>query len=176
MPDGHNGASSFGVEGEVPEQVGSSGETGRNSHTAGVVRGNGLNLRFPPCYSVKGKQVSWGVDMDVTREELQQAGASPELARILAERLPRRGTGDLARHPMAVALAGIALAAFLGTLGWLVLGVSDTQTEVKLLQKDVVLLRDDVALLQEGQARIEKKVDILAAEIAEIKDLIRSQN
>lgn len=77
---------------------------------------------------------------------------------------------------MAVALAGIALAAFLGTLGWLVLGVSDTQTDVKLLQKDVRLLQDDVALLQEGQARIENKVDGLAAEIAEIKDLIRSQN
>ena len=113
--------------------------------------------------------------MSVTREELQEAGASPELARILSDRWPRRDAGDPARHPMAVALAGIVLAAFLSALGWLVLTVADTRTEVALLRKDVALLdgrmtviEAQVTLLREGQVglaermtRIEDKLDRL---------------
>ncbi len=109
--------------------------------------------------------------MNLTREELQNAGASPELARLLADRLPRRGTGDLTRNPMAVAVAGIVLAAFLSTLGWLVLSTNGTQTDVALLGKDVAHLRTDVAHLKEGQAdlegrmiRIEDKLDRLLQE------------
>ncbi len=82
--------------------------------------------------------------MGVTIEELQEAGASPKLARLLAERQPQREVGDLAKHPMAVTLAGIVLAAFLSALGWLVLGVSGLQT--------------DVALLREGQTGIEERM------------------
>ena len=106
--------------------------------------------------------------MSVTLEELQDAGASPELARLLADRLPRRASDDPTRNPMAVALASVALAAFLSALGWLVLTTADTRTEVALLGKDVAHLRTDVALLKEGQAalgdrmiRIEDKLDRL---------------
>ena len=108
--------------------------------------------------------------MNVTREELQEAGASPELARILADRLPRRGSGDLTRNPMAVAVAGIVLAAFLSTLGWLVLGITGTQTDVLLLKKDMALLRTDVTLLSEGQTRLEEKVDGLDQRTARIEE------
>ena len=83
--------------------------------------------------------------MTVTRKELQQAGASPELARILADRWPRREHGDLTRHPMAVAL----LIAFLGALGWLVVSVTD---------------------LQSGQGRIEEKLGGLDQRITRIED------
>ena len=99
--------------------------------------------------------------MNLTREELQNAGASPELARLLADRLPRRGPGDLTRNPMAVAVAGIVLAAFLSTLGWLVLGMADTQTDLALLKKDVALLREGQAGLEERTTRIEEKLDQL---------------
>ena len=104
--------------------------------------------------------------MSVTREELQQAGASPELARILADRWPRRDNTDLTRNPMAVAL----LVAFLGALGWLVLGVTGTQSDVAVLkvgqaklEQDIADLRQEMlagqAKLEAGQAELESKLD-----------------
>ncbi|MXY32874.1 MAG: MFS transporter [Boseongicola sp. SB0664_bin_43] len=108
--------------------------------------------------------------MSLTREELQKAGASPELARILADRLPRRARRDLTSNPLAVTLAGIAMAAFLSTLGWLVLGITGTQTDVLLLKEDVALLRADVTLLKEGQDRLEEKVEGLDERTARIED------
>ncbi|MDE0696009.1 MAG: hypothetical protein OXH76_09290 [Boseongicola sp.] len=71
--------------------------------------------------------------MIVTREELQEAGASPELARILADELSRGAPGDLARNPMFVTLSGIAAAAFLITVAFLVAGVTGVRTETAVL-------------------------------------------
>ena len=88
----------------------------------------------------------------VTRGELQKAGASPELARILADRLPRRGSGDPTRNPLVVAVNGIVLAAFLSTLGWLVLATTGTQAGVAVLAKGQ-------AALEERTARIKEKLD-----------------
>ena len=99
--------------------------------------------------------------MSVTREELQEAGASPELARILADRLPRRAAGDPTRHPMAVALAGIALAAFLSALGWLVLTVSDTRTEVALLGTGLDRVETRMTVLEERMTGIEGRMTSL---------------
>lgn len=109
--------------------------------------------------------------MNVTPEELQNAGASPELARILADRWPRRAPGDLTRNPMAVALAGIALAAFLSTLGWLVLTTADTRTEVALLRVGLESvgarmtgLEVRMAALEDRMIRMEGKLDRLLEE------------
>ncbi len=116
--------------------------------------------------------------MSVTREELQEAGASPELARILADRWPGRGPGDLTSSPMAVTLSGVALAAFLSIFAWLALGVTGLQTDMEIVKKDVALLdtrmsgiESQVTLLREGQAtlaermtRIEEKLDRLLQE------------
>lgn len=99
--------------------------------------------------------------MSVTREELQEAGASPELARILADRLPRRVSGDPTRNPMAVALAGIALAAFLSALGWLVVGVSDTWTEVALLGTGLDRVETRMTALEERMTGIEGRMTSL---------------
>lgn len=106
--------------------------------------------------------------MNVTPEELQKAGASPELAQILADRWPRRASGDLTRNPMAVALAGIALAAFLSTLGWLVLTTADTRTEVALLrvgldglEARMTGLEERMDALEDRMIRIEDKLDRL---------------
>ena len=109
--------------------------------------------------------------MNVTPEELQNAGASPELARILADRWPHRAPGDLTRNPMAVALAGIALAAFLSTLGWLVLTTADTRTEVALLrvglesvEARMTGLEVRMAALEDRMIRMEGKLDRLLEE------------
>ena len=88
--------------------------------------------------------------MAVTREELQQAGANPELARLLADRWPRRDSSDLTRHPMAVAL----LVAFLGTLGWLVVSVTD-------LHSGQTRLEEKLGSLDQRMIRIEDKLDQL---------------
>ncbi len=119
-----------------------------------------------PSSLVKDEVKDGNSTLSVTREELQQAGASPELARILADRWPRRDNTDLTRNPMAVAL----LVAFLGALGWLVLGVTGTQADVAVLQSDVAVLKvgqakleQDIADLRQemlaGQARLESKLD-----------------
>ncbi len=84
---------------------------------------------------VTGRRTEGNPGMNVTREELRNAGASPELGRILADRLSRRGPGDLTRNPMAVTLSGIVLAAFLSTLGLLVLGMSGLQSDVARLDE-----------------------------------------
>ena len=97
--------------------------------------------------------------MSVTREELQQAGASPELARILADRWPRRDPGDLTRNPIAVAL----FVAFFGALVWLVVGVAGTQADVAVLKIGQAQLGQDIAELRQemlsGQDRLESKLD-----------------
>ena len=97
--------------------------------------------------------------MFVKREELQEAGASPELARILADELSRSAPGDLTRNPMAATLFGICLAALLITIAWLALGVTGIRTEVALLDERVTGIEGQVALLREGQASLEDKVD-----------------
>ena len=108
--------------------------------------------------------------MSVTLEELQKAGASPELARILADRLPRRAPGDPTRNPMVVAVATVAFAAFLSTLGWLVLTTADTGTEVALLGNDIAHLRTDVAILKEGQVALEDRMSGLEGRMIRIED------
>ncbi|MXW85602.1 MAG: hypothetical protein F4151_12350 [Gammaproteobacteria bacterium] len=116
--------------------------------------------------------------MSLTLEELQKAGASPELARILADRLPRRTPGDLTRNPMAVTLSGIALAAFLSTLGWLVIGMSDLQSDVvrldermsgvemrmTALEDRMTALEDRITGIETRMAGIEEKLDRLLQE------------
>ena len=113
--------------------------------------------------------------MSVTTEELQNAGASPELARFLADQWPRRAPGDLTRNPMAVALAGIALAAFLSTMGWLGLTATDTRTEVALLsvgfetrmtglETRMTGLEERMDTLEDRMIRMEDKLDRLLKE------------
>ena len=102
--------------------------------------------------------------MSVTREELQQAGASPELARILADRWPRRDPSNLTRNPMAVAF----LVAFLGALGWLVLGVTGTQA-------DIAILQSDVAVLKIGQAKLEQDIADLRQEMLAGQAMLESK-
>ncbi len=111
--------------------------------------------------------------MAVTREELHKAGASPELAGILAHELRR---GDLTRNPMAVVLVSAFLATFLGIMGWLVLGVITLQTDVALLKEGQTHLEEGQFRLEEGQFRLEEKVDALAADIAGIKELLGNRN
>ena len=108
--------------------------------------------------------------MGVTIEELKEAGASPELARILADRLPRRASGDPTRHPMTVALAGIALAAFLSALGWLVLTVSDTRTEVALLRKDLAGLETRMTGIEGRMTGLEERMTALEDRMIGIED------
>ena len=108
--------------------------------------------------------------MNVTREELQEAGASPELARILADRLSRHASGDLTRNPMVVSLSGIALAAFLGALGWLVLTTTSTQTDVALLKVGQIALEERMTSLEGRIIRIEEKVDGLEGRMIRIED------
>ena len=121
-------------------------------------------------------------DMAVTSEELTNAGASPELAKLLVRELRRNDRmagqsprGDLTRNPMAVGL----VLAFLGAWAWLAVGITGTQTDVAVLQNDVAvlqsdvklirndvevlqndvkLIRNDVSLLREGQARLEGNI------------------
>ena len=108
--------------------------------------------------------------MSVTREELQEAGASPELARILAERLPRRAPSDPTRNPMVVALAGIALAAFLSTLGWLVLTTADTRTEVALLGVGQAALEERMASLEGRMGDLENRMSGIEGRMIRIED------
>ena len=83
--------------------------------------------------------------MGITREELTEAGASPDLARLPVRELRQNERqNDLTRNPMAVA----TVVAFLGVVGRLALGVTSLQTDM---------------------ARIEAKVDGQAADISEIK-------
>ena len=95
--------------------------------------------------------------MGVTREELQQAGANPELARILADRWPRRDPGDLTRNPMAVAL----LVAFLGALGWQMVSVTD-------LKSGQARLEEKIIGLDQRMVRIEEKVNGLDQRMIQI--------
>ena len=104
--------------------------------------------------------------MALTSEQLQRAGANPELAKLLA-RDSRQS--NITQNPMFVGLTVTFVAAFLGALGWIVLGLKDTQT-------DVALLNQGQARLEEGQAHIDKKLDDLAAELANIKDLLIDRN
>ena len=120
---------------------------------AAVPLASGLNPRFPLCYMLL-QAGDWDSGLGVTRDELQEAGASPELARILTDRLPRRDSSDLTRHPMAA----IVLTAFIGTLAWLGVAVTNTQTDVALLQRDV--------------AEIKERQALMGADIAEIKELL----
>ncbi|MCY4141433.1 MAG: hypothetical protein OXF56_24600 [Rhodobacteraceae bacterium] len=72
------------------------------------------------------------------------------MAQILADRWPQRDSGDLTRHPMAVAL----LVSFLGALGWLVVSVTD-------LQSGQVRLEEKLGGLDQRMTRIEDKLDQL---------------
>ena len=97
-------------------------------------------------------------DMAATYEQLIAVRMSEAQARLLAGELRRERTRD----PMAVAVVatvtGVSLTALFGCLAWLALSVTDLRTEV--------------ALFQERQIRMEKKIDALADEMAEIKALI----
>lgn len=96
--------------------------------------------------------------MGVTREELQQAGANPELARILADQWPRRDPGDITRNPMAVAL----LVAFLGALGWQMVSVTD-------LKSGQARLEEKIIGLDQRMFRIEEKVNDLDQRMMQIE-------
>ncbi len=109
--------------------------------------------------------------MGVTREELANAGATPELARLLARELRQGPRNDLTRHPMAVA----CLIAFFGIVGWLALGMTSLQNDVIRLEEGQVRLEEGQARLEEGlmeleegQARLEEKIDGLAKELREV--------
>ena len=110
--------------------------------------------------------------MFVKREELQEAGAGPELARTLADELARSAPGDLTRNPMAATLSGIFLAALLITIAWLALGVTGIRTKVALIGERVSGIKGQVALLKEGQASLEDKVDGLDQRTERIEDKI----
>lgn len=108
--------------------------------------------------------------MRLTLEELQKAGASPELARILAERLPRRARGELTSNPLVVTLSGIILAAFLSTLAWLVIGMSDLQADVARLDERMTGIEAQVTLLREGQIALAERMDGIETRMAGIED------
>ncbi len=108
--------------------------------------------------------------MSVTLEELQKAGASPELARILADRLPRRALGDPTRNPMVVAVATVAFTAFLSTLGWLVLTTADTRTEVALLGKGQAALEERMGGLENRMSSLENQMSSLENQMSGLED------
>lgn len=108
--------------------------------------------------------------MSLTLEELQKAGASPELARILADRLPRRARGDLTSNPLVVALSGIFLAGFLSTFAWLALGVTGLQTEVALLDKRVAGIEEQMTRLDERMTSLEDRMTGIETRMAGIEE------
>lgn len=115
----------------------------------------GLSLHFPQCYPQKANRKP---GMSVTSDELQQAGASPELARILADQFHRRDSGDLTCNPMAVAL----VVAFLGALGWLVANDFRQSADLTRLDEKIISLRSETLA---GQARLGERIDGLEYEM-----------
>lgn len=110
--------------------------------------------------------------MSLTLEELQKAGASPELARILADRLPRRAPGDLSSNPLVVALSGIFLAGFLSTFAWLAHGVTGLQTDVALLDKRVSGIEEQMTRLEDRMTSLEDRMTGIETRTARIEDRI----
>ena len=102
--------------------------------------------------------------MSVTREELQEAGASPELARLLGDELSRSAPSDLTRNPMVVTLSGVFLAAFLIIVAWLGLGVTGLRTEVAVLDVRTSGIGVRVTGLEDRMPGIEVRPDGLLQE------------
>ena len=107
--------------------------------------------------------------MSVTREELQEAGASPELARILADELSRNVPGDLTRNPMVVTLSGIFLAAFLIIVAWLGLGVTGLRTEVAVLDVRTSGIGVRVTGLEDRMTSLENRMTGIETRMAGIE-------
>ena len=100
--------------------------------------------------------------MNVSRDELVNAGASPELAKLLVREFRQdEHRNDLTRNPMAVAF----VVAFLGIIGCLALSVTDLEKATAGMQANVVSMKEDLT-------RIEAKVDAQSANIAEIRNLL----
>ncbi len=98
--------------------------------------------------------------MAVTSEQLQRAGASAELSNLLAKEFRRESRrDDVTRNPMAVGVTVTFMAAFLSALAWLVLAVTETQTDLARLEVKI----------DEGQARLEADID-------EIKEILGSRD
>ena len=93
--------------------------------------------------------------MALTRDELQGAGATPELAALLVRESRRV---DITWNPMAVGL----VLAFLGAMGWLVVSQAGVQADVAVLKRDMAEVREEVAGIKQ--------------EIVEIRQLLEGRN
>ena len=123
--------------GRVPDRYDAEGEeTGQIERTMTCQDGGQY---MAPIISVRGSQLRVGIrraNMSVTHEDLTDAGASPDLARLPVRELRRnKHRNDLAES-LLVATCIVFLGTLVGLLDRLLISVTSLRTDVALLEMD----------------------------------------